>query len=181
VTVNTGNFIGNATTLHNNGCAGVRAEAGSLTMCDTTITDNHWGVIQQTGTAPTVISGVPQGIVNMNACTASSTFYPNTLYCNGKSEPGACCTSTSCPNGANIWNDSPQPILATNNYFGDSPVGVCTCNSALASCSCTGPAFGDTTPPDDLDVLISPFTSSGSTGAVTTTGNLILSSPTCSY
>jgi hypothetical protein len=136
-----------------------------------TISDNHWGVIQQTSATGTT------GLVNLSNGGAN----PNSIYCNSKSAPGAYCTANSCPNGANVWNDSALPLAAENNYWADSPLSRCTCDSTLANCTCTGSAFGDTTPPDGVDVLSTPFVSGGTAGVVTTTGPLLMTTPTCAY
>ena len=158
-------------TISKNGGAGLRVLAGTANVSGTIITDNHWGVIQQTSAAGTT------GLVNLSNGGSN----PNQIYCNGKSEPGAYCTSASCPNGANLWNDSALPLAAAHNYWANSPPSACTCNSVLASCTCTGAAAGDTTPPDGIDVLSTPFVSGGTAGVVTTTGPLVITNPTCAY
>jgi hypothetical protein len=163
------------TTVRNNGGAGVRGESGTVTVFGSTVTANHWGAIQQSGATGSV------GIVNLAGYNATNVAAPNTFYCNGKTEPGAYCTPSSCPNGANVWNNSALPLAAKNDYWANSPLTKCSCSNALASCTCSGGAAGDTTPPDVLDVLVSPYTSGGAVGLVDTTGYLPLTNKTCSY
>jgi hypothetical protein len=155
-----------------NGGAGLRVLAGSATVSGATIANNHWGVIQQTGATGTT------GLVDLSNGGTS----PNSIYCNSSLAPGAYCTAGSCPYGANVWNDSAATLNASNNYWADSPPSKCTWNNALASFKCTGSASGDTTPPDGVDVLVTPSLDGGTVGAVMTTGSLLMTTtPTCAY
>jgi hypothetical protein len=54
-----------------------------------------------------------------------------------------------------------ESVPAPSNKFSKNPPAACLCNEALSSCNCTGWALGLTTPPAALDILVSPYRSSG--------------------
>jgi hypothetical protein len=163
--------------IRHSGCAGAYAEVGRLRIFGTTVSNNHWGVIQRSANSsvdPT------QSLVNLNGTDPGSatTIFRNTFSCNNQMEPGACCTAGSCPPGYNVWNNSGLPLDAGNNYWEDSPVSVCNCPSSLTSCACAGAAFGQTAPPNDTSVVNSP-PSASVTGrpATTITGAALIATP----
>ena len=155
--------------LQNNGCAGAYAEVGKLTLKGVHAIHNHWGVHQKSASVSTdpanaLISAGP-------ANGGFSSAPPQSRFaCNGKSEPGACCTATSCPVGADAFNESGLVLYAENDEWEDSPVSVCNCNAQLQSCACSG---GGTTPADGVDVITT-------TGGTTDVTNSKLISPAMS-
>jgi hypothetical protein len=151
-------------TISHCGCAGLYAEIGTASVYATTFTHDHWGVLQRT-------AATTGTIINLNAGTNGA----NTFTCNSETEPGACCTSSSCPRGFDVWNDSSLALDASGNHWDDAPPSHCTCNAMLASCACTGAAAGMTTPPSDTSVVDSPHVS-GAAG-VTNTANATAVSP----
>ncbi|MFI5299999.1 MAG: hypothetical protein ACHREM_18070 [Polyangiales bacterium] len=167
-------------TIRNNGGAGIRALAGLVTAYNTTITGNHWGVVQQSSASSTDPSKALIDLTGMSNYTAGL-ISPNTIYCNGKTEAGEYCTAGSCPNGANVWNNSGLPLLVQNTYWADSPLSKCLWDSVHSKYACTGSAAGSTTPPDQIDILTSPFTTGATAGSVDFTGALVLTTATCSY
>ncbi len=132
-------------TIVHNGCAGLYAEAGTLALTYATVSGNHWGAVQRS----------PDSSPTPGLITLAGGF--NTLTCNTRAEPGACCDGGSCPNGADIWNNSGVLLDASNVTWDDSPVSTCNCNATLQNCTCTGTATGQSTPPDDVSVLNSPY------------------------
>jgi hypothetical protein len=154
-------------TIRNTGCVGAYAEVGTLNITGSTIQDNHFGVVQRSALSST------------DAADALITLVgPNTFKCNGKAEPGLCCTTEDCPNGVDIWNNSGLPLNATNNFWSSSPVSQCRCDENQENCACSGSAVGETTPPDGLGVLRSPYAGSD-TGTVDITGYGLATDLTC--
>lgn len=160
--------------LEHSGCNGAYAEVGRLTVFGTNVVYNHTGVVQR---SPLSSTDAASAVVNL-AGTNNSTPAMNTFKCNGKAEPGLCCAGSNCPNGYDVWNNSGLPLNATSNYWRAAPVAQCICNEQLQSCACSGSALGQTTPPDGLSVLRSPFQSS-STGTVDITGYALVADPNC--
>ena len=158
-------------TIAHSGCNGIYAEVGSMRSYYSTIMQNHWGVLQRSPNASTVAT---DALINLSG-TNNTTTYRNIFKCNGKSEPGACCTSTSCPSGGDIWNNSGLPLDATDNAWPTGLISKCVCDAALQTCNCAPTA---TSIPDGVDVLISPYSSSGN-GTVTTTGFIIEADTAC--
>jgi hypothetical protein len=157
--------------LAHNGCTGAYAEVGKLVVSNSSsVTYNHWGVVQRSSQSSTTVS---DAIVSLPGASGMNTF-----KCNGKAEPGACCTNGNCPNGGDVWNNSGLPLDATNNYWRAAPVSQCICDTALQSCTCSGSAYGQTTPPDGIDILRSPFQGSN-TGTTNVTGYAVVSDPSC--
>ena len=159
----------NGITLQHNGCAAAYAEVGSLKMQSASIVENHWGVIQRSPNSSTVAT---DSLVNLSGASGANAF-----LCNGKSEPGACCTSASCPNGGDVWNNSGLILNAISNQWSTVPVSECICpDTTLTGCTCTTAA--QTTPNDGIGVLMSPYQTSGN-GAVTITNPAKIANTTC--
>ncbi len=162
-TTNAPSVIANAVTLQHNGCNGAYAEVGSLRIYSSNIFENHWGVVQRSSLSSATLT---DALVNLAGLNNTSDVH-NTFKCNGKSEPGKCCTSASCPNGGDVWNNSGLPLDATNDYWSSAPPSECLCtDAALTSCQCQ-PAVS-APPPDGLGVLMSPYQSSGTRVATIT-------------
>jgi hypothetical protein len=161
-------------TLEHNGCSGAYAEVGRLTVFGSTVMYNHTGVVQR---SPLSSADASSAIVNLAGASGGSPAM-NTFKCNGKAEPGLCCNGTNCPNGFDVWNNSGLPLIASSNYWRAAPVAQCICNEQLQSCTCSGSAAGQSTPPDGLSILRSPFQGSN-TGTVNITGYALVTDPTC--
>ena len=174
LTVNAPQVTFSSGALEHSGCTGAYAEVGRLTVFGSNVMYNHTGVVQR---SPQSSTDGTNSVVNL-AGTNNGTAAMNTFKCNGKAEPGLCCTSSSCPNGFDVWNNSGLPLDATSNYWRAAPVSQCICDEALQTCTCSGSAYGQTTPPDGLDILRSPFQGSN-TGTVNITGYALVSDPTC--
>src|SRR5262249_36260426 len=130
--------------------------------------NNHWGAIQRAESSSTSLG---DALLVLNGGAS-----PNRLTCNNKSEPGACCNASSCQPGFDVWNDSGLPLDASNSLWDIGPPGRCGCDFQEMSCSCSGWPFGDVTPPDNLEILTTPFSASTSgTPTVTTTGYSVVS------
>ncbi len=160
--------------LEHNGCTGAYAEVGRLTVFGSSVMYNHTGVVQR---SPQSSTDASSAVVNL-AGTNNGSSAMNTFKCNGKAEPGLCCNGTNCPNGFDVWNNSGLPLDASSNYWRAAPVAQCICNEQLQSCTCSGSAYGQTTPPDGLSVLRSPFQGSN-TGTVNIAGYALVPDPTC--
>jgi hypothetical protein len=161
-TTNAPTVLASTVTLQHNGCNGAYAEVGSLRIYSSNILGNHWGVLQRSALSSTTAS---DALVNLSGLNNNSDVH-NVFKCNGKAEPGKCCTTGSCPNGGDVWNNSGLPLDASNDYWSSSPPSQCLCtDSALTSCTCQ-PA--QSTPPDGLGVLMSPYQSSGTRPATIT-------------
>jgi hypothetical protein len=132
--------------LRNNGCAGAYAEVGKLALNGVQLIHNHWGVHQKSASAST-------DPANALIRVGPGSVQQSRFACNGKSEPGSCCTTASCPVGADAFNESGLVLYAENDEWEDSPVSVCNCNAQLMSCACSG---GGTTPADGVDALDTP-------------------------
>jgi hypothetical protein len=161
--------------LEHSGCVGAYAEVGTLRMTRTLVAGNHWGVVERSGNSSTVAS---DAMVNLSGMNNTSDVH-NSFKCNGKSERGACCTASSCPNGGDIWNNSGLPLDATYDYWSVAPIPKCLCDSNQQNCTCTGSAQGQTTPPDALGVLRAPLQAGQTAGTVDTANYVLLSDLTC--
>jgi hypothetical protein len=155
--------IPNSSLIESSGCNGIYAETGTVSAIGTTISHNHWGVVQRSALGS---SSPTQSIVNLNGASGQ-TVYRNIFSCNSSNEPGACCTNSSCPPGYSIWNNSGLVLQADNDEFDSTPVGLCSCDSNQQNCVCSGATVGDTTPPDGTSIVNSPV--SGGAGPGTTT------------
>lgn len=155
-------YAGSKNSVKYCGCAGVYAEVGKINLTNTTISHNHWGVIQRSALAANDPNAALVNLNGMNASTAA----PNIISCNGKGEPGAVCPGLADAPGFGIWNNSGLPLNADNNQWDSSPVGKCVCDSALATCTCTGAAAGNATPLDKTSVVISPVNAGDPPGTV---------------
>ena len=143
-------------TIEDNGCSGAYAEVGKLTLTNLTIRRNQWGLYQSSPLSSTSPSA------------ALLTVTGGSLTCNRHTTAGACAASG---NGSDVWNQSGLPLTATNVAWDAAPLAKCSCDYLLASCSCSGRAFGQTTPPDAIEVLTSPYSASTTgTPTVDTTG-----------
>jgi hypothetical protein len=156
-------YAGSANSVKYCGCAGIYAEVGKMALTGTTISHNHWGVIQRSALAA---NDADSALVNLNGMNAAAAA-PNIISCNGKGEPGAVCPGLGDSPGFGIWNNSGLPLNADNNQWDSSPVGKCVCDSALATCTCTGAAAGNTIPLDKTSVVISPVNAGDPAGTVT--------------
>jgi hypothetical protein len=163
------------THIEHSSCVGAYAEVGWIRMYSSSVMYSHWGVVERSSVSST---NPDDAIVDLAGVDSYSNPAMNTFKCNGRAEPGKCCTGSSCQNGGDVWNNSGLPLNATNNYWRAAPVSQCLCNEALQSCICSGSAYGQTTPPDGIDVLRAPFQGSN-TGTVDTTGYAVVSDPTC--
>jgi hypothetical protein len=162
-------------TLQYNGCAGLYVEGGRATVSGSTIQNNHFGVYVNSPN-----SSLDPGLapVNLNPGPTSSR---NRFRCNNATrKEGACSTGAFADKGFDVFNNSGYTIDAANNYWVDSVVPKCLCDSSLANCSCSGWPVGQTTPPDKLSVLNAPLLPS-TTGvpSVLTGNNAVDPSPTC--
>jgi hypothetical protein len=158
--------VPNGSLIESSGCYGIYAEVGTLSALGTTITHNHWGVVQRSlagSTDPT------KALIDLNGASGTST-YPNTITCSGSREPGACCTSSNCPPGYGIWNNSGLPLQADNDKFDSSPPTLCSCDSNLANCVCSGfQGTPPTQPVDGMAIVNSPAPSGAGPGSTTKT------------
>jgi len=154
---------GQKSSVKNCGCAGTYAEVGKISLTNTTISRNHWGVIQRSALAS---GDADLALVNLNGLNAA-TAAPNIIACNGRSEPGLVCPGLGAAPGFGVWNNSGLPLNADNNQWDSSPVGKCACDSTLATCTCTGAAAGNVSPPDKTAVVISPVNAGDPAGTVT--------------
>ncbi len=149
------------------GCAGIYAEQGHVSVRATSIQSNRWGVVQHTSASS---SSSAAAMIDANG--SSGCAHPpctNTIDQNRNIEGAAwCCAgSASCAPPADVFNNSGLPLIATFDTVGRCPVTTCSCNSALASCTCTG---GGTTPPAaGVTELLAPLTSG--TPTIDTTGS----------
>lgn len=164
------------TQLQYNGCAGLYVEAGRANMSSSYVQNNHFGVYVNSPDSSSDGGAAPVGLN-----PGSATYDWNHFRCNNATrKEGACSTGAFADKGFDIFNNSGYTIDASNNYWVDSPVSKCLCDSTLANCACSGWAVGQTTPPDNLSVLNAPLLPS-TTGvpSVITTNNAIDPSPTC--
>jgi hypothetical protein len=162
--------------IEHSGCAGAYAEVGSLRVTNSTIDANHWGIVQR---SPNSSTDATAALVNLAGIGSDTTEVRNVFKCNGKNQPGACCTASSCPNGGDIWNNSGLPLDATYNSWSAAPIGKCLCDATQQNCSCTGAGTGQTTPPDGLGVLRSPLDSTQTAGTVDTANYSLASDTSC--
>jgi len=157
--------------IRNAGCAGVYVEAGKLSGNTNVFRNSHWGLVYRsalaTGTAPIGLNGV-----------ASATVKHNRFYCNGKAEPGNCCTPESCPDGYQVWNNSGQQLNLNYNEWVDAPIVQHNCDANLQNCTCVAATTCPASPPDGAKVVNSPF-AQGVPGASTDGYSLMVSKPVC--
>jgi hypothetical protein len=156
-------YAGSTNSVKYCGCAGIYAEVGKMALTGTTISHNHWGVIQRSALAA---NDADSALVNLNGMNASAAA-PNIIACNGKGEPNAVCPGLGDSPGFGIWNNSGLPLNADNNQRDSSPVGKCVCDSSLATCTCTGAAAVNKTAVDKTSVVISPANAGDPAGTVT--------------
>jgi len=164
------------TRLQYNGCAGLYVEAGRADIRSSNVQNNHFGVYVN---SPDSSSDPGKAPVGLNP--GSATYNWNHFRCNNATrKEGACSTGAFADKGFDIFNNSGYTIDASNNYWVDSPVSKCLCDSTLANCACSGWPERQTTPPDNLSVLNAPLlpTTTG-VPSVITTNNAIDPSPTC--
>lgn len=162
--------------LQYNGCAGLYAEVGRATVAGSYVQNNHFGAYVNSPNSSVDPGEAPVGL---NLGPLSS--HGNHFRCNNATrKEGACSTGAFADKGFDVFNNSGYTIDAANNYWVDSPVSKCLCDSSLANCSCSGWPAGQTTPPDNLSVLNAPLLPS-TTGvpSVLTGNNAIDPSPTC--
>jgi hypothetical protein len=159
LTVNAPSVEIQGVTISHCGCTGFYAEVGKGTAMGATLSHNHWGLIQHSALSSTAATASLFAVAN-----------ENTFTCNTESEPGACFNAASTLGGADIWNDSGLVLDASEDVWDVVPVGACTCNSQSTGCTCTGWAAGSTSPPDGIEILLTPYsaTSTGTPTVVTT-------------
>ena len=161
----------NGSDIRDSGCSGVYVEAGKLGGNTNKFHHNHWGVLYRSalasGTAPIALNGV-----------STATTKHNRFYCNGKAEPGNCCTGDNCPSGYNVWNNSGQKLDLSYNEWTDGPVVQYGCDANLQACQCVASTTCESPPPDGAKVVNSPF-AQGTPTAVTDGFSLMASKPLC--
>lgn len=161
----------NNLTLRYNGCAGVYAETGRTQLNGVTARNNHFGVwvsSLDSGSDPLLSP------INLNP---GLTGTRNQLLCNNAQQTGACATGQFATRGFSVFNNSGFPIDADRNYWGESPVSKCSCNSMLASCACAGWAVGQTTPPDGVSAVSAPL--GAGAPSISTNDFAVAPSPAC--
>jgi hypothetical protein len=154
------------------GCSGVRVDAGHARLRETSISYNRWGVYQHSALSSSdpvqaLVDAAGDGTCSMFTGSCLNRFTLN----NYAGSTAICCPAGSpCAPPADIVNQSGLPLIARGDTIGKCPASACTCNSALASCTCTGAAAGNTTPPAaGVIMLLAPLTSG--TPTIDTTGS----------
>lgn len=159
------------------GCAGLYVEAGTATVQGMRIRSNHFGIWLN---SPGSSTDPAQSPIALNGQVSPGSFNRNELLCNGAAEPGDCSTGAYATKGFSILNRSGYTIDASNNYWGDSPISKCTCDTQLQNCTCSGGPFGQTTPPDAISIVNAPYNATTpTTPAVVTTGYALATTPAC--
>ena len=156
------------------GCAGIYVATGKASVKSASIRYNHFGVWLSAPGAATDPNLAP---VTLNGDTAR-----NHLLCNSAVEPGQCANGPYASKGFSVFNNSGYTVDVSNVYWGDSPVSKCTCDVQLQNCTCVGSPYGQTTPPDAISIVNSPYSA-----VPTGTPNVAMSqyfqetNPTCSF
>jgi hypothetical protein len=160
--------------LRRNGCAGVSAEVGRISLVSSTIRQNHFGVWV---TSPL---GSPDPLQAPVSLTLTPFTSRNEVLCNRAQPDGACSTGAFASRGFNVFNNSGFVIDASSVNWGELPLGRCDCDSTLTSCACAGTAFGLLSPPDGLPILNAPLVAGAQGTPSVITSNFALSStPVC--
>ncbi len=158
--------------LRRNGCAGLYVEAGRAQLSGAVVRNNHFGVSVSSaqGSADPLLAPV----------SLNGGGNRNEVLCNRARAGGACSTGAFASRGFNLFNNSGFVIDASNTNWGELPVGRCSCDPTLTSCSCAGSAFGLVAPPDGLSILNAPLVA-GSPGvpSVVTTNASLSVEPVC--
>jgi hypothetical protein len=160
--------------LARNGCAGIYAETGRVTVRNTTIRSNHFGVY-----ASSTLGGSNPLLAPINL-NGGGGFTRNTILCNQAQTNGLCSVGTFASRGFDVFNNTGFLLDASNTNWGFLPMGRCDCDSTLTTCSCAGAAFGLLSPPDGLAILNAPLLAgSPTTPSVITTNFALASNPVC--
>ena len=160
--------------FEHSGCAGIYVATGKASVKGTSIRYNHFGVWLSSAGAATDPNLAP---VTLNGGTSA-----NHLLCNSSLEPGQCGSGPYAAKGFSVFNNSGYTVDVSNVYWGDSPVSKCTCDAQLQSCACVGSPYGQTTPPDAISIVNSPYGSVPTgTPSVVMTQYLQETNPTCTF